>query len=177
MEPRLKESKKWTSLPKELSHQVQTILTENFPEQSLKGQFIFEGRIYPSELILRLGYLLNNTLRQNNFEVSISYISNKENLMTLIHLAADASATLFSSWTEDPDNIPALKWQEFQFENRSFYARYSTVNSQLEAEADKLLGENSIELMNEESEYEDELNHKISLLGLGEEDDEDPSSH
>ncbi|MCB9026824.1 MAG: hypothetical protein H6625_10935 [Bdellovibrionaceae bacterium] len=177
MEPRLKTSKKWTHLPKELVTQVEVLLSENFPVQNKNGKFIFEGRIYPSELILRLGYLVNKSIKQDNFEVSIAYNAGKDNLVSLIHLAVDATASLFSNWAENPENIPPRDWLEFKFENNSLYARYSTVNTQLEIEADKLLGNRDEGLLTEEDEFDEELNHKISILGLNDDDDDGGQTH
>ena len=171
MEPRLKTSKKWTPLPSELVEQIESLFTENFAEQSSGGRFLFEGRIYPGELLLRLGYLPQSALRQNNFELSIDYNSQRENLMNLIHMAVDATASLFADWLEDEENKPSTNWQEFSVQNKKIYARYSTLNTELEAEADRILGEDKSSLVVDEDELEEQLKQKISILGL--EDDEE----
>ncbi|MCB0391952.1 MAG: hypothetical protein KDD58_11715 [Bdellovibrionales bacterium] len=170
MEPRLKNSKKWTPLPDELVEQVESLFAENFSGFSENGRFFFEGQIFPQELLLRLGYLPQNKIKQNNFEVSLEYQSSKENLMSLIHLAVDACASLFTDWTEDEENKPPAEWQEFKFQSKSIYARYSTINTQLETEANRLLGEDHSDLVMDDEDIENQLQQKISILGLDEED-------
>ncbi|MEZ4872582.1 MAG: hypothetical protein R2827_10180 [Bdellovibrionales bacterium] len=140
MEPRLKGSKKWTELPDELQTQIIEALEETFPSQKKIGRFLCEGRIYKTEVLIQLGYLENGRLAQANAEVSIEYNFKKENVQHIIGMAVDAAGSLLDNYFKDPDEDllgsgKASMWRA----NRCFF-RFSTENSELEAEADKLLG-------------------------------------
>ena len=142
MEPRLKTSKKWTALPKELIEQIRNVFVENFTEQAKAGKIFAEGRIYPEELLFSIGYLPNKQLRQHNFEVSLPYKQNKDNVMKLVHIAVDAAASLFVQLFEDEDAVEEFPtvWQEVKFEGRALFVQYTTENTELSEEADRLLG-------------------------------------
>lgn len=142
MEPRLKTSKKWTALPKELLEQIRQIFVENFPKQAKGGKMFAEGRIYPEELLFAIGFLPFKQLRQHNFEVSIPYKANKDNVMSLVHIAVDAAASLLAQLFEDEEAVCEFPrtWQEFTFEGRKLYIQYTTENTELTEEADRLLG-------------------------------------
>lgn len=141
MEPRLKTSKKWTALPKELIEQIRGVFKENFKQETKGSTIELEGRIYPEELLFFIGVHEGKRLKQNNFEISIPYKQNKDNVMKLVHLGMDAAAALFTQLfeNEDDDEFPRI-WQEVQFEGRQIFVQYTTVNSELEKEANRILG-------------------------------------
>lgn len=171
MTPRLKTSKKWTSFPADLVQQIQTAFTENFQKEGKNGEFRVEGWIYPEEIILRVGYLGKGRLQQSNMEISAD-VKNTEQAVQKIHLVVDAAASLFVEFfdreTEDESDseraekldLP-LVWKEISFENDKVYLQYTTVNSSLEAEADKLLegglAENALVYESDEEADDDDL--------------------
>jgi len=157
MEPRLANSKKWTPLPLELQTLIRGVLAETLssPAQASlgAGKWIVEGRLFDHEMLLRIGYLPKGSLKQNNFEVSIAY---KEKPMEVIHTALDAAGSLFHDFLEaarsadgevhaedlsleDLLDLPRV-WKQFKFNETEVWMQYSTVNSELEAQADALLG-------------------------------------
>jgi hypothetical protein len=175
MEARLKSSKKWSAIPKELVKQVQVALGKNFPVHAKSGQFQVEGRIYPTELLVRVGYLENGRLKQDNFEISIEYKAGKEDMVKLIYLAVDAGASLLDQLLNNSDERPEFPaiWTEFEAEGRMLFVQHSAVNSKLESEADRLLGLKEGALL--EDREDDEQPEKLKrLLGLDPDDDEDP---
>lgn len=157
MEPRLKSSKKWTDIPKDYLKQVQGALKQSFPVQSKGGEWITEGRIYPSELLVRVGYLEKGRLHQANFEVSIEYDAKKDNVPDLLGLAIDVGASLLEEYfgAESNDDFPRL-WQQFDVEKRQVFIQFSGTNSKLESEADRILGLKGDEMLQGEADDDSE---------------------
>src|SRR5437868_1933223 len=98
MQPRLKTSKKWTAFPKEYVDQIQTVFHENFSVQLTGNKLVIEGRIYPSEVMLRVGINEKGRLRQANFEVSMDYNANKKDAVERIHNCIDAAASMMTDY-------------------------------------------------------------------------------
>lgn len=143
MSPRLNSSKKWTALPPELIEQILSVFSEAFEKQRAVGQFIAEGRIYTSELLFRIGYVESGRLKQVNFEVSIDFNSSKQNALEQVHLAIDCAASMIENYFADEEtfaDMPTI-WKAVEIEGRRIYVQVSTENTQLESEANKLLGE------------------------------------
>jgi hypothetical protein len=177
MIPRLKSSIKWTALPSELCTQIREVFEENFADATKLGRFIISGRIYPHELCFRAGYLENGRLRQANFEVSLDFNAAKQNAFEQIQVCVDCAASMMDQYLEmhknidensvedDLDTFPH-QWQENQFDGRKLFLQVSTENSDLEAEANKLLGDSADSLVvgNDPSDDEQAV---ISILGLG----------
>lgn len=164
MTPRLKTSKKWTPVPKELAEQIQTLLVENFSKNLNHASLIVEGRIYPEELILRIGVKNKGEISQANIEISANYSMKEKNIIPTVHLCVDAGASLLMDYfdylktqSEDSDNEFELprSWSEFEFENQKIWAQFSAVNSDLERQADELLGMTNENIYNEDEESED----------------------
>lgn len=143
MNPRKKESKKWSALPPELSKQIQTVFTENFASQ-LEGKSLrVEGRIYPTEILMRIGINAKGELRFLNFEVSIDHSKEKQNTIQQIHVAVDAIASLMLEYFDNgEEHEMPYAWQEYPFEKQTIWLQFSSENKDLEVEADKLLGLN-----------------------------------
>ena len=141
MEPRQKNSKKWTKIPQELLLQIKEALEQSFQDFRDKGAFIAEGKLYASELLLRLGFLESGRLQQHNFEASLDYDFKKENLLQLIHFATDCTSSMMAEFFESKNTEFPKEWTHFTIENRSVFLKHSTVNSDLENQADALLGE------------------------------------
>ena len=148
MKPRKKDSKKWSQLPPELTKQIQAVFDENFKTQ-LDGKILkVEGRIYPAEVLMRVGINRKGELRYQNFEVSVEHDAKKQNTVLQIQLAVDAIASLMMDYFENDEDfeMPYL-WQEYPFEKQKVWLQYSSTNTDLEREADRLLGledENSL---------------------------------
>lgn len=142
MEPRLASSKSQTPFPKELIEQMIQVATEHFGPRLANCKIVVEGFICPAEIILRLGFLPKKQLSQHNFEISTEYKGEYKDALEAIHLSLDAAATLmdeFLARDEDSPNDYPLVWEESQYKKRPLFYRYSSVNSDLEAEADRLL--------------------------------------
>ena len=185
MEPRLKTSTKWTALPKDFLAQIHSALKETFAKQIGKGKVQVDGRIYPEEVLIRVGYAEPGRLKQSHFDVSVSYKKDKDNVLKMLHLAVDAGASLFYQiFTSPDDDFPRI-WQEIDFEGRKIHIQYTTENSELEGEADRILGLTKDDLA--QGDWDDEVSAesiKAQLgideddeeLDLGDDDDDEPSN-
>jgi hypothetical protein len=141
MQPRLKTSKKWSPLPKELLTQIQSVFNQGFREHTKGGKVEASGRIYPEEILIRVGYRAPQTLKQNNWEISIGYRKDKDNVLKLLHLGVDVIGALFEqTFTAEHDHDFPRIWEQVDFEGRPVFIQYTTDNSELEAQADALLG-------------------------------------
>lgn len=140
MDSRRSSSVKWVPLPLEYCKLALEVFESQFSERLGDAQLTIEGRIYREELIVRLGYLRPNTIRQINFEASVDFDLNKENAFELLNFLMDPLASWLESFLETKEiEFPPL-WKKHRFKNRDVYMQYSTINSKLEAEADRLLG-------------------------------------
>ncbi len=141
MKARKKESKKWSQLPPELSKQIKEVFEENFKAQLVGKTLSIDGRIYPTEILMRLGINSKGELRFQNFEVSVDHSPEKQNTLPQIHLAVDVIASILFDFFENKEehDIPFV-WQEFPFEKEKIWLQANSENTSLEAEADKLLG-------------------------------------
>lgn len=156
LKPRHAASKSWTPLPEDFAAKIKTVFNQQFQKESATGEFLLEGRIYPDEILLRMGYLELGRLRQINFEASMdvplvqetideeSAEGDEESLtITRLYTSIDALGSLMEEYFQKGDleemDVPR-SWRPFDFEGETVYLQYSTVNSKLEAEADRLLG-------------------------------------
>lgn len=154
MIPRLKSSHKWTSLPPELCTQISDVFSETFASEAKIGKFVVEGRIYGQELLVRVGYLENGRLRQVNFEVSIDFNANKQNALELIHFAIDCAASFLQEYFAAEGEIEQFPrtWKAFTIDKKDVFIQVTTVNTHLEAEADRLLGKSADDLVQGDDE-------------------------
>ncbi len=159
MNPRLKKSTKWTAFPKDFSQQIHDIFSKNFKQQLENHKLIVEGRIYPEEILLRVGFLQQGRLTQINFEISMDYSKKNQDAIDRIHNCIDAVATLMSDYFQDEEIEYPRVWQEYDFDQQKIYFQFTTVNSDLEAQADALLGSAVDDLVKIEQE-EDEPTHE-----------------
>jgi hypothetical protein len=157
MQARLKSSKKWTAFPQEYADQIQSVFTENFAEPLKDSKLIIEGRIYPQEILLRVGVNKNGELKQANFEVSMDYSQEKQDAVERIHNCIDAAASMMMEYFESEGEVEFPRtWHEYPFQGKSVYLQFTTENSDLEAQANVLLGEAGDDALVHEEESDDE---------------------
>lgn len=175
MEPRLSSSRKWSPLPDELIRQIRSVFKQNFSVQIGSNTVEAKGRIYPEEILVSVGIREEKALKQVNWMISVGYKRDKDNVMKLLHLVLDAAAALFEqSFSAENDHDFPRVWEEVDFEGRKIYVMYSTVNSKLEAEADRLLGEagaDSDEVAQGDWDEDIKPEHIKAQLGLDEDDE------
>ena len=165
MHPRKKESKKWSAIPAEFLGQIKTVFEQNF-QNHLNDQTIkVQGRIYPSEIVLRVGLHKKGELRHRNFEVSLDHSSVQQNTIQKIHLAVDAIGSLMIEYFEADESVDLpYVWREVPFEKEAVYFQFTTENPDLEEEANKLLGVENKNLINEDStDDDDEIESDLDL--------------
>lgn len=172
MNPRKKESKKWTNLPTDFSNQIKTIFEQNFKPHLAGKKIQVEGRIYPTEIMLRVGINTVGEIRYQNFEVSLDHSQEKQDTIPQIHIAVDAIASLmFDYFQNEEDHELPYTWLEFPFEKQKIWLQFSSVNPELENEANKLLGVSEPDALLKETE------EQLEELGLSvpDEDSEENS--
>ena len=159
MTPRLPSSTKWTEIPKELAEKIREVFAQQFSKASEVGEFIVEGRIYQKEILLRIGYLPHGRLRQLNLEASIEYApeglaQKQKSTMEPLYVAVDTIGSVMDEVLdavaiEDDDILENEEldlprdWTSVEFDQDEVFLKFSTINSKLEAEADRLLGDAS----------------------------------
>lgn len=157
MNPRLKSSKKWTGFPKEYSEQIQAVFKENFAQYLDEGDLIIEGRIYQEEILLRVGYLEKGRLAQANFEVSMNYSQDEQDAVKRIHNCVDAAASMMMEYLENDGEVDfPYTWKEFPFQGKKIYLQFTTENTSLEEQANKLLGLDEESLVHDEDETDED---------------------
>lgn len=155
MIPRKKQSKKWTAIPSEFLNQIKTVFEENFKGHLSDKTIKVMGRIYPTEILLRIGINRKGELRYNNFEVSLDHSQAKQDTVAQIHIAVDALGSLvFDYFENEEDHELPYVWQKHPFENQKIWLQYTSENPDLEAEANKLLGVEEGTLLNDEPELD-----------------------
>jgi len=107
--------------------------------------------------MLRVGLNHKGRLTQSNFEVSSVYDPKKKDALERIHICVDAAAAMMLEYfdTAGEAEFPRI-WQEFPFQDQKIFLQYTTENTDLEAQANALLGEADAALVVEE-ETEDAL--------------------
>ena len=143
MEPRLKTSTQWTPFPSELLQQIVEATEDHFSDYERDNrQFTADGRIYPTEIILRIGLkAAKGELRQDNFEASLEYSVEKDKPIEQIHILVDFLAETWAEFLEDAPSreVLPLLWTEQFFEKKPIFIRYTSENSDLEKEANAYL--------------------------------------
>ncbi len=170
MSPRKKESKKWSEIPKDLGKQIKDLFLENFKAQLTGKKILITGRIYASEIIMRIGINSNGELKYTNFEASVDHSAEKQDSIKKIQLAVDALASLLMDYFEnDEEHDLPYDWQEYPFEKQKIWLKHSTENPDLETEANKLLG------LTEDLDTLEETENDLELFGLKDDEEIDTS--
>lgn len=159
MQARLRSSVKWTNLPQEVTDQIRDLFVQNFQVQ-LKGAKIFvEGRIYKEEILLRVGYLEQGRLMQVNFEVSMDYkLTKEDSALVTLGTCVDAAGSLMAEYFEAEGELELpLSWAEYPFDGKKVWLQHSTTNTDLEKQANDLLGEDEESLIQGETDEADDI--------------------
>ncbi len=160
MSPRRASSKKWTTFPKEFIDQVAATFKETFQASLGESTLIIDGRIYPEELVLRVGVREKGRLKQSNFEVSTDYEADVPESLDRIHCLVDVAASMMLEFFESDDEAEfPFVWKEYPYQGKPIYLQTSAENTDLEAQANALLGLPEEGLLHEEPTTEDALDH------------------
>jgi hypothetical protein len=141
MEPRRKTNKKVrsTSLPAEYVKSIKDVLKKAFQKKLGKREIFVEGRMFPEELILCVGYVPDAAgLRQINFEASIDHKT--KDLVDKMGVCLDAISSMMDQHLDDEDMELPIEWTEYDFEKKKVFLRSTSRNTNLENEANKILG-------------------------------------
>ncbi|MNT30121.1 hypothetical protein D3C72_1659000 [compost metagenome] len=88
----------------------------------------------------------------------MNYSQQDQDAVERIHNCVDAAASMMLEYFDNPEeaDFPYV-WKEYPFQGKKVYLQFSTENSNLEAEANRLLGVNEEDLLIEEEDDEDAL--------------------
>ena len=133
-------------MPLDYVKMVKDVIAKGF-KKHLKGlTVIVEGMIYPEEILLRIGFREGSSIRQKNFEASISFSPKEKNAVNQINICIDSLGSMIDQYFTAAEGLDLpLVWTEFKFDGKSVYLQTSGVNSDLEAEANALLGDDAVE--------------------------------
>lgn len=130
-----------TSFPPEYEEQIREVFWHEFHQRLNSPRFFVDGEIEAHRITLKLGYLEDGRIKQNNFSLRFHYDPQTENVKALIHEAVDILAGVIDQFiaSEESDwNLPR-QWKKFVSKKKEYELMYSTENTDLEAEADRLL--------------------------------------
>lgn len=163
MEPRRKTNKKIrsTNLPPEYLKNIEELFNKAFQRQLKGRKVLVEGRMFPQELILSVGYLPDpKGLRQVNFEASIDHSA--KDVFEKLGVAVDAISSLMDQYMESEEALELpLEWTAYDFEKTKVFLRTNGRNTQLESEANKLLGTDTNEAFYSEGEDDTEFSETM----------------
>ncbi len=167
MTPRLLSSKMWTELPKAYTQAMVDIVKEVFQKEALMGEFIVQGRIYPEEVQLRMGYVEKGKLKQHNFEISMNCSQEKldadDRMEDCFNVAAYFLEQYFENLQEEEPIEWPIEWSEQVVEGKKAFIKTTSVNTKLESLADEFLKQGSQTLVTELEDTDDALNHSELL--------------
>lgn len=125
-----------------------------------------------------------SNLKQMHWLVSIGYKRGKDDVVKLLNLAVDAAGSLFEqTFTSENDYDFPRTWAEVDFEGKKVFVQYSTVNTELEKQADQLLGVTEEEKLTggdwtEEDEATlQEIKKKLGVDDEDEDNEEEPNKN
>jgi hypothetical protein len=166
MEPRRKTNKKVRSsnLPAEYVKNIKDVFKKAFQKRLGKREIFVEGRMFPEELILCVGYLPDaGGLRQINFEASIDHKT--KDIVEKMGVCLDAISSMMDQYLDDEDMELPIEWTEFDFEKQKVFLRSTSRNSNLENEANKILGVDPNDALFTEGDELDQMDAKLKEEG------------
>lgn len=151
IEPKNTNNQAFTKLPSELLETIVEVFTEHFDEQAQEGKFISFGQVHAGEILLRLGYIKNQSITQINFDTSNEVSGSEAQIIASLEEMVSATKELFLDYFKNK-NLEhfSYHWNPLTASKKSgqVYYKMDSTNTRLEEEANALLGE----LPSEESE-------------------------
>ena len=131
-----------TRFPSEFESQIASSLKDQFEARLKKPKFFVEGLFEHQQVTLKLGYLEEGRLKQNNFWVRFRFDASQENAKDQIHQALDFLGSLISEFIDSDERLEIPRtWKPVKSPLFGGEVLYSTENSDLEAAADAFLKE------------------------------------
>ena len=150
MQTRHKDSLKHADFPSEYCLQIRLVCQSYFASKLPKVRWIVQGRIYAKEIGLLVGFISEKGLRQKNILLSIDFNPQKDKCKEKIEQCMDLLADILEHHLKGPWPN-SLQWQKASLrrgreggrEEKSpvLYFQSSTVHTELEAQADRLLAD------------------------------------
>ncbi|MGE3974220.1 MAG: hypothetical protein AB7F59_06820 [Bdellovibrionales bacterium] len=159
MEPRKKSQKKRTStnFPPDYLKSIQKLFTDAFKKHLTGKALYLEGRILSDEILLSVGFKPDpKGLVQINFEASIDHSG--ADVFPQVGVCVDAISAMMEHYfkTGEKEDLPKL-WQEYPVGKNKVFLQVSARNTDLENEANRLLGIETNDALVKVHESEEEL--------------------
>lgn len=182
IQPRKKQTKKPTTLPKDFLVSVTKLLNKQFAKEKKDADFLVYGDLYMNELVFCTSLTNPKSLRAATIYLSMDLapaISEKPEVVTdKLKVMVDIVASWFAQSLEAGDGLESVLesmkeaanvWESFTWEKEDLFVRLNRDNHALENAANKFLKKAGFdpEEMEEEEMLEDIL--------TSDEDDIDPS--
>ena len=147
IKPKNTANKTYSKLPVELTEAI----SDEFEKTFKKSSFLSFAHVYINELVLRVGYRPENSIKQVNFDLSASIEPEGPKPTQILERLIDAAKDLFHSYFQDEDvKLFSPSWADVANTNISY--KFDGTNTELEEAANKLLGEDNEQNTNESSE-------------------------
>lgn len=144
IEPKNQHNSAFTKLPEELLETISEVFSEHFEEQAKIGKFMTFGQVHQSELVLRVGYLENATIKQVNFDTSNEASGSEAQIIASLEEMVGATKELFLDYFKNKnfENF-SYHWNPLTDSQKSgqVYYKIDMTNTELESQADALLGD------------------------------------
>lgn len=139
--PKNEKNKAYTNFPEELLNAIKDSFSEDFEPQTKDGSFLSFGRIYQSEIVLRLGYLQKDSITQINFDTTIEASGSEASIISAVENLVFSTKELFIDYFKHQDlNNFSYHWNPMNNSSKVSY-KLDPSNTSLESQADALLGD------------------------------------
>lgn len=135
----------WTDLPEDFKKMVIEVLSTHFKAQMKTGKFMIEGRIYKNEIVMRCGYLPNDSIKPIQFDMSMDYDSKAKEPLKYFESLVDLGASLIETYFQNPNEEFPLLWTPIEFSGQEIFFKQDGTNSELEEMANQILGEDELD--------------------------------
>lgn len=150
------ENKKFSSTPEDLNNLIKETLIDSteITLQSDDQSMNVRGRIYPDEILLKVSFNEKGAIRCHNFSASMDHSVDDSDIIDRMQNLMEALSSMMEEYfsAEEELDMP-LDWHQYELENRKVFLMYSTENDEIDRQAEALLGDETEDLEEDDSEY------------------------
>ena len=148
--------KKFEKIPKDYSQLIEKKLNELYKDKLDSREIHVDGNIYPEEVSLQVSLKQDKQLKQFNFLGSIDHSVEKKNALEKMHNLMDALSSMLDEYLSSEEIVDFPEdWAEFTFEEDKIWLKHHTINEDLEAMANELLGDEFLSDLEEKTSDEE----------------------
>lgn len=140
IKPKNTVNKTYSKLPSELTKAI----SDEFESTLKKPGFVSFAQVYINEIVLRVGYRPENSIKQVNFDLSANIEPEGLKPLEILEKLIDSAKDLFHSYFQEED-VKEFSPSWADVANTQISYRFDGTNTELEEEANRLLGEDTEE--------------------------------